>query len=115
MTIEAEVPMSVDYFILLLMRLDRDRYQRVVAVSELTGDDMEYYLFSRNGDLENLILDYLGFPADGTAIKCGGTFNREAWDWEYHEMLEGGLPATDVLARMKRDVAEARANIESEQ
>ena len=76
---------------------------------ELTGDEMDYYLFSRNGELENLILDYLGFPAEGKAIKGGGTFNREAWDWEYHEMLEGGLPATDVLARMKRDVAEARA------
>ena len=109
-----EIPTSPDFFILSLMRMDRDHYQRVVAVSELTGDEMDYYLFSRNGELENLILDYLGFPADGTAIKGGGTFNREAWDWEYHEMLEGGLPATEVLSRMKRDVAEARANAESE-
>ena len=115
MTSQTRVPISADYFILSLMRMDRDHYQRVVAVSELTGDDLEYYLFSRNGELENLILDYLGFPPDGTAIKGGGTFNREAWDWEYHEMLEGGLPATEVLSRMKRDVAETRANLESEQ
>ncbi len=113
MTSAKENPTSPDFFILSLMRLDRNHYQRIVAVSELTGDEMDYYLFSRNGELENLILDYLGFPADGTAIKGGGTFNREAWDWEYHEMLEGGLPATDVLARMKREVAEARATTDS--
>jgi len=114
-TIDTEVPISADYFILSLMRLDRDHYQRVEAVRSLTGDDMEYYLFAPNGELEGLILDYLGFPADGTPIKGGGKFSRNAWDWEYHEMLEGGLPATDVLARMKRDVAEAMAMTESEQ
>jgi len=113
MTSANEVPTSPDFFMLSLMRMDRDRYQRIVAVGELTGDEMDYYLFSRNGELENLILDYLGFPADGAAIKGDGTFNRDAWDWEYHEMLEGGLPATDVLARMKRDVAEASANTNS--
>ena len=110
-----EIPTSPDFFILSLMRMDRDHYQRVVAVSELTGDEMDYYLFSRNGELENLILDYLGFPADGTAIKGGGTFNREAWDWEYHEMLEGGMPATEVLMRMKREVDEAKAILSSDE
>ena len=113
MTSANKVPTSPDFFILWLMRMDRDHYQRIVAVGELTGDEMDYYLFSRKGELENLILDYLGFPADGTAINGGGTFNRDAWDWEYHEMLEGGMPATDVLARMKREVAEARAITDS--
>ena len=41
MTTEAEVPMSVDYFILSLMRVDRDHYQRVAAVKSVTGDEME--------------------------------------------------------------------------
>ena len=109
MTIETEVPMSVDYLILSLMRLDRDHYQRIEALTSVTGGDMEYYLFSPNGELEDLILDYLGFPADGTPIKGGGKFSRNAWDWEYHEMLEGGMPATEVLMRMKREVDEARA------
>ena len=109
MTIETEVPMSADYFILSLMRLDRDHYQRIEAVRSVTGDDMEHFLFAPSGELEDLILDYLGFPADGTAIKGGGKFSRNEWDWEYHEMLEGGLPATDVLMRMKREVDEAVA------
>ena len=105
-----------EYFILSLMRLDRDHYQRIEAVRSVTGDDMEHFLFAPYGELEDLILDYLGFPADGTAIKGGGKFTRNAWDWwEYHEMLEGGLPATDVLARMKRDVAESRSIIKSHQ
>ena len=110
---QTEVPISADYFILSLMRLDRDHYQRIDAVRSVTGDDMDHFLFAPNGELEDLILDYLGFPADGTEIKGGGNFSRNGWDWEYHEMLEGGLPATEVLARMKRDVAEARAIIES--
>ena len=109
MTIEGEVQISADYFILSLMRLDRDHYQRIDAVRSVTGDDMELFLFAPNGELEDLILDYLGFPAAGTPIRGGGKFSRNAWDWEYHEMLEGGLPATDVLARMKREVDEARA------
>lgn len=109
MTIEIDVPISVDYFILSLMRLDRDHYRRVEAVRSVTGDDMEHYLFAPNGELEDLILDYLGFPADGTPIKGGGNFSRNAWDWEYHEMLAGGMPATEVLMRMKREVDEARA------
>ena len=108
MTTGKEFPMSADYLILSLMRLDRDHYQRIEAVRTVTGDDMEHFLFAPDGELENLILDYLGFPADGTELKGGGMFSRNAWDWEYHEMLEGGLPATDVLARMKRDIAEAR-------
>ena len=108
MTTETEVPISADYFIFSLMRLDRDHYQRIEAVRSVTGDDMAHFLVAPNGELEDLILDYLGFPADGTPIKGGGKFSRNAWDWKYHEMLEGGLPATDVLARMKRDVAEVR-------
>jgi len=40
-TIEAEVPMLADYFILSLMRLDRDHDQRAEAVRNLTGDDVE--------------------------------------------------------------------------
>ncbi len=107
MTGQTEVPISADYSMLFLMRLDRDHYQRIEAVRNVTGDDMAYFLFAPNGELENLILDYLGFPADGSPTKGGGKFTRNAWDWEYHEMLEGGLPATEVLARMKRDVAEA--------
>ena len=109
MTIDTEVPISADYFILSLMRLDRDQYQRIEAVWTVTGDDMEHFLFAPNGELEDLILDCLGFPADGTAIKGGGNFSRDAWDWEYHKMLEGGIPARDVLARMKREVDEASA------
>ncbi len=109
MTIETGVPISADYFILSLMRLDRDHYQGVEAVRNLTGDDMEYYLFAPDGELEDLILDYLGFPADETVIKGGGKYSRNAWDWEYHEMLEGGMPATEVLMRMKTEVDEARA------
>ena len=107
--VETEVPTLADYFILSLMRLDRDHYERVEAVRSVTGDEMEYFLFPPNGELEDLILDYLGFPEDGMSLKGGGKFSRNAWDWEYHEMLEGGLPATDVLARMEREVAEARA------
>ena len=41
MTIETAVPISADYFILSLMRLDRDHYQRIEAVRSVTGDDME--------------------------------------------------------------------------
>ena len=94
MTIEGEVPISADYFILSLMRLDRDHYQRIDGVRRVTGDDMAYFLFAPNGELEDLILDYLGFPADGTPIKGGGNFSRNAWDWEYHEML-GGWHSSD--------------------
>ncbi len=101
--------MSADYFILSLMRLDRDHYQRVEAVKSLTGDDMEYFLFAPNGELEDLILDSLGFPADGTPIKGGWKFSRNAWDWEYHEMLKGSIPATEVRMRMKRELDEASA------
>lgn len=78
MTTETEVPMSVDYFILSLMRLDRDHYQRIQAVRSMTGDGMEYFLFAPNGELEDLMLDYLGFPEDGTPIKGGGNFSRNA-------------------------------------
>ncbi len=109
MTIEAEVPISADYFILSLMRLDRDHYQRIEAVRSVTGDDMAYFLFVPNGELEDLILDYLGVPADGAPIKGGGKFSRNASDWEYGEMLAGGLPATEVLTRMKKEVEEAKA------
>lgn len=101
MSTETEVPMLADYFILSLMRLDRDHYQRVEAVRSVTGDDMEIFLFAPNGELEDLILDYLGFPADGTPIKGGGKFSRNAWDWEYHEMLAGGMPAREASTRMK--------------
>ncbi len=109
MTVETEVPISADYFILALMRLDRAHYQQIEAVRSITGDDMEHFLFAPNGELEDLILDYLGFPGDGTPVKGGGELSRNTWDWEYHEMLEGGLPATDVLGRMKREVDEAVA------
>jgi len=68
---ETDVPMLAEYFILSLMRLDRDHYQRIDAVRTVTGDDMEHFLFAPNGDLEALILDYLGFPADGTELKGG--------------------------------------------
>jgi len=114
MTSQIGVPISADYFILSLMRLDRDHYQRIEAVRRVTGDDMEHFLFAPNGELEELILDYLGFPANDIPIKGGGKFSRNAWDWEYHEMPEGGLPATDVLARMKREVAEAKAMTSTE-
>ncbi len=114
MTIETEVPMSADYFILSLMRLDRDQYQRIEAVRSVTGDGMEHFLFAPDGELEDLILDYLGFPAEGTPIKGGGKFSRNAWDWEYSEMLEGGLPATEVLMRMKREVDEAKTMLGSD-
>ncbi len=109
MTIETEVPMSADYFILSLMRLDRGHHQRFEAVRSITGDGMDHFLFAQNGELEDLILDSLGFPDDEKPIKGGGKFSRNAWDWEYHEMLEGGMPATEVLMRMKREVDEARA------
>ena len=110
---ETDVPMLAEYFILSLMRSDRDHYQRIEATRSVTGDDMGYFLFAPNGDLEDLILDYLGFPADGTGLRGGGKFSPNAWDWEYHEMLEGGLSATDVLARMKREIADVRAIIDS--
>ncbi len=112
MTDQTEVPISADYFILSLMRLDRDHYQRIEAVRSVTGDDMEHYLFASKGELEDLILDYLGFPADNTPIKGGGKFSRNSWDWEYYEMLEGGLPATEVLMRMKREVDEAKGMLD---
>ena len=99
MTSQTGVPISADYFILSLMRLDRDHYQRIDAVRSVTGDDMEHFLFAPNGELEDLILDYLGCSADGTPIKGGVNFSRNAWEWEYHEMLEGGMPATEVLMR----------------
>ncbi len=56
MTIETEVPMLAEYFILSLMRLDRDHYQRIEAARSVTGDDMAYFLFAPNGELEDLIL-----------------------------------------------------------
>lgn len=115
MASETEVPMLAEYFILSLMRLDRDHYQRIEAVRSVTGDDMAYFLFARNGELEDLILDYLGFPADGAPIKGGGKFSRNASDWEYGEMLAGGLPATEVLMRMKNEVEEAKASLDSDQ
>lgn len=115
MTTETEVPISADYFVLSLMRLNRAHYQRIEEVRSITGDDMDHYLFAPNGELEDLILDYLGFPADGTPIKGGASFSRNAWDWEYHEMLEGGIPATDVLMRMKKEVDEAVAMLSSDE
>jgi len=69
---ETEVPMLAEYFILSLMRLDRDHYQRIEAVRNLTGDDMAYFLFAPNGELEDLILNYLGFPADGQQSRVAG-------------------------------------------
>ena len=114
MASETEIPMLAEYFILSLMRLDRDHYQRIEAVRSVAGADMAYFLFAPNGEFEDLILDYRGFPADGAPIKGGGKFSRNASDWEYHEMLVGGLPATDLLARMKREVAEARTITDSE-
>ena len=51
---------------------------------------MEYDLFSPNGELEDLILDGLGFPEDGIPVKSGGEFSRSAWDWEYHKILKSG-------------------------
>ena len=78
MTTDTEVPISADYFILSLMRLDRDHYQRIEAARSITGDDIDYFLFAPNAELENLILDYLGFPADGIPIKGGGKFSRNA-------------------------------------
>jgi len=113
MTSQTGVPISADYFILSLMRLDRDHYQRIEAVRSVTGDDMAYFLFAPNGELEDLILDHLGFPADGAPIKGGGRFSRNTWDWEYHKMLEGGLPATEVLMRMKREADEAKSMLGS--
>jgi len=75
---QPEVPISADYFILSLMRLDRDHYQRVEAVRNVTGDDMEHFLSAPNGELEYLNLYYLGFSADGIQIKRGGRFSRNA-------------------------------------
>ena len=109
---ETDVPMLAEYFILSLMRLDRDHYQRIEAVRNVTGDDMDHFLFAPNGELEDLILDYLGFPADGAPIKEGGKFSRNASDWEYGEMLAGGLPATEVLMRMKSEVDEAKGMLD---
>ena len=80
MTSQRGVPISANYFILSLMRLDRGHYQPIEAVRTVTGDDMEHFLFAPNGELEGLILDYLGFPADGTPIKGGGKFSGNAWD-----------------------------------
>ena len=115
MKTETDVPMLAEYFILSLMRLDRDHYQRIEAVRNVTGDDMAYFLFAPNGELKDLILDYLDFPPDGSPIKGGGKFSRNARDWEYHEMLVGGLPATEVLMRMKKEVDEAKAMLDSDQ
>ena len=50
MSTETEVPMLADYFILSLMRLDRDHCQRVEAVRSVTGDDMEIFLFAPNAN-----------------------------------------------------------------
>ena len=57
MTSETDVPMLAEYFILSLMRLDRDHYQGIEAVRTVTGDDMAYFFFAPNGELEDLILD----------------------------------------------------------
>ena len=91
MTIETEVPMSADYFILCLMRLDREHYQRIEAVRSAMGDDMQYLLFAPNDELEDLIPEYLSFPEDGIPVNGGGKFSRNAWDLDYHDMLEGGI------------------------
>lgn len=58
--------MSADYFILSLMRLYRDHYQRVDAVRMVTGNDMEYYLLVRNGELKDLVLGHLDQWANST-------------------------------------------------
>ena len=115
MTSQTGVPISADYFIRSLMQLDRDHYQRIEAVRSVTRDDMAYFLFAPNGELEDLILDYFGFPLNGAPIKGGGKFTRNEWDWEYQEMLVGGLPATEVLMRMKNEVEEAKTSLDSDQ
>ena len=46
MTNQTGMPLSADYFILSLMRLDRDHYQRVEAVRSVTGDDMAHFLIA---------------------------------------------------------------------
>ena len=76
---------------------------------------MTYYQFALNGELDDLILDYLGFPADGGPIKSGGVFTCNAWDWVYQEKLEGGLPATEVLMPMKSEVDETRGLLDTGQ
>ena len=87
MASETEVPMLAEYFILSLTRLDRVHCQRIEAVRSVTGDDMAYYLFAPNVELEDLILDYFGFPADGASIKGGGKFSRNASGWEYGSVI----------------------------
>lgn len=79
MTIETEVPMSADYFILCLMRLDREHYQRIEAVRSAMGDDMEYLLFAPNDELEDLIPEYLSFPEEGLPVKGGWMISRNTW------------------------------------
>ena len=39
--------------------------------------ELEHFLFASNGELEDLILDYLGFPADGTELTGGGKLPRQ--------------------------------------
>jgi hypothetical protein len=56
--------------------MDRDHYQRIEAVRTVTGDDMEHFLLAPNGELEDLILDYLGFPADGTQSREVGSLRE---------------------------------------
>ncbi len=51
---------------------------------------MEYCLFAPNGESEDLIPDYLGFPEDGMPVKSGGEFSRNAWDGEVHKILDSG-------------------------
>ena len=36
---DRDVSVSADYFILSLMRMDRDHYQRIEAVKGVMGDD----------------------------------------------------------------------------
>ncbi len=70
---------------------------------------MEYCLFAPNGESEDLILDYLGFPADGTLIKGGGMLPRNAWDWEYHKMLESGIARFGAFSMVLRECLNADA------
>jgi len=45
---DTDVSMLADYFILSLMRMERDHYQRIEAVGGVTGDDTEYFPFAPN-------------------------------------------------------------------
>ena len=68
----------------------------------MTGDDMEHFPFALDGELDDLNLDYLGFPEDGMPIKGDGKFSRNDWDRKAQPILR--IRKQDEVGRFGKEV-----------